>query len=388
MPSAFCPAVGGVEELTAQLARALQREGDLVEVWAPLYSHLELPTQENWGGLTIRRFPMPLPPAKLSHVATAVPTSARGLRELGRAVAAFNPDVLHVQCFGPNGAYATTLSALSGVPLVVTLQGETTMDDHDIYEHSRTLQVALRLAFRRAAAVTACSAFTLADAQRFGLAPAMGRVIYNGVAMNEECDTDGAPLPTNDFVVTPPFARYVLGLGRVVKKKGFDLLIRAFARLGAPDDVGLVIGGEGAALVELRRLVSDLGLDGRVWFPGRLARDKVAQLMKGAELFVMPSRVEPFGIVVLEAWRAGTPVVATARGGPPEFVEEGVNGLLVDPLDTTALSDAMASLLQDPERQAELGRAGRDKAALFSWDVIAKHYRSVYIDASSKRRRR
>lgn len=383
MPSAFWPAVGGVEELTRHLADALRQAGDAVEVWAPLDPHGGLPAHETCQGITLRRFSMPFPPAKLHEVVKAVPLSSKGLWQLKRAATTFRPDVLHVQCFGPNGAYATALSVLSGVPLVVTLQGETIMDDNDIFQRSSALRLALRLAFRRAAAVTACSAFTLADAQRFGLARGAGRVIYNGVALDES-PAPCAPASAQQSPARPPFARYVLAVGRVVQKKGFDLLVSAFGELDLPEEVGLVIGGQGSALASLRQRAREMGLGDRVWFPGRLDRAQIAGLMRDAEVFVMPSRVEPFGIVVLEAWRASRPVVATTRGGPPEYVEDGVNGLLVDPLETAALSKAISSLLQAPERRRELGHAGHDKVALFAWPAIAKQYRDVYAVASHR----
>jgi len=80
--------------------------------------------------------------------------------------------------------------------------------------------------------------------------------------------------------------------------------------------------------------------------------------MAGAELFVMPSRLEPFGIVVLEAWRAATAVLATDHGGPPEFVRDGEDGLLVDPFDTVAMAAALGRVLADGALRRSLAAAG------------------------------
>ena len=80
--------------------------------------------------------------------------------------------------------------------------------------------------------------------------------------------------------------------------------------------------------------------------------------MAGARVFVMPSRLEPFGIVVLEGWRAGTAVVATNRGGPPEFVRDGEDGLLVDPFDTAAVAEVLGRLLSDDGSPTLDGRGG------------------------------
>ncbi len=125
-------------------------------------------------------------------------------------------------------------------------------------------------------------------------------------------------------------------------------------------------------------MAAELGVDDHVHFVGRLSRGDVASAMAGATLFVMPSRLEPFGIVVLEAWRAGVPVVATTRGGAPEFVEDGVTGVLVDPFDTPAFTEVLAGLLSDDRRRVALGRAGHQRVQAFGWNAIADRYRDVY----------
>ena len=140
----------------------------------------------------------------------------------------------------------------------------------------------------------------------------------------------------------------------------------------------MVIGGQGSALEALRSTAAVLGIADRVHFVGRLSREEVAEAMAGATLFVMPSRLEPFGIVILEAWRAGAPVVATSRGGPPEFVRDGDDGALVDPFDTTAFAAVLEGLLLDPERRQRIGEAGRMRVKGFGWADIAGQYRTLY----------
>jgi glycogen synthase len=380
LPSSYPPSLGGVEELTRHLALALVEAGDQVEVWTPHPSDATPETVEVLDGLVVRRLPMPLPATNLAAIRRSALTGTRTLFSLRNAVAAFRPDVLHVQCYGPNGTYAHALARLSRLPLVITLQGETLMDDTDIFDISRVLRSSLRSSLRSAAAVTGCSAFTLADAEdRFGLEPARGRVIPNGV------DLRGDPAPRN---ATPdeltsfwhqPGHPYVLALGRVVEKKGFDLLLAAYAAIEPGHRTAdLVIGGQGESLAGLRHQALVLGIADRVHFVGRLSRQQVSEAMAGASMFVMPSRLEPFGIVILEAWRAGTPVVATSRGGPPEFVHDGRDGLLVDPFDTAGFAAALESLLVDPERRERIGRAGQARVQEFGWASIADQYRQVY----------
>jgi len=384
LPSAYPPSVGGVEELTRHLALTLVAAGDEVEVWTGLPDDRADETVEVRDGLVVRRFPMPLPASSLSAVSHATTTGWRTMRSLRRAVSTFRPDVLHVQCFGPNGAYATALARLCRVPLVVTLQGETLMDDADIFDTSQVLRTALRAGIRTAAAVTACSQFTLDDAvARFGLPAGAGRVIFNGVAPADDDAPTGGPTAVS---LPAPLGTvpYVLALGRVVAKKGFDLLLAGYAAMepGART-ADLVIGGTGNALERLEAQAEESGIGAHVHFVGRLSREQVAAAMAGAAVFVMPSRLEPFGIVVLEGWRAGTAVLATDRGGPPEFVRDGEDGLLVDPFDTVAMSDALGRLLSDDAFRRSMAAAGRARVAEFAWPVIVDAYRSVYRDVTA-----
>jgi glycosyltransferase involved in cell wall biosynthesis len=347
------------------------RHGHEVEVWTTRHAgDNDVPEVNTIDGVTVRRFVMPLPPAQVGPV-VRFPLPALGtVRELRAAAHAFQPDLLHVQCFSVNGVYAAVLGRLLNVPLVVTLQGETYMDDHDIFEHSSSLRAALRLGLRQAAAVTGCSGHALGDAvTRFGLPPAKGHVVFNGVEPDESVPE----------AVDLPFERFVLALGRVVRKKGFDLLVRAFATLAEEHpDVGLVIAGRGPTLPLLERQARAFGLADRIHLPGPFTRPQVAWAMRNCELFVMPSRVEPFGIVNLEAWRAGAPLVTSAVGGAPEFVRDGVDGVIVDPRDTEALGRVIGALLGDPDRRRALGAAGAARVSEFTWDRIAQSYEAIY----------
>jgi glycosyltransferase involved in cell wall biosynthesis len=370
VPSAYAPAVGGVEQLTATLARQLVTGGDDVEVWTTRHP-ADLPADEHLEGVRVRRFAFPMPrqsvPALL-RLAKEVPRARESFRV---AADEFRPDVLHVQCFSASGVYAARLARLRRLPLVVSLQGETVMDDADIYDRSVALRYLLRRALRDAAAVTACSHFVLRDAERrFALLPGKGSVIPNGV----ELRSVGAVEP-----LSLPFDRFVLGLGRLVTKKGFDLLLAAFGEI-APrhPSVGLVIGGDGPAREALIRAGQHAGLAGRVVFPGVLSRSQVAWAMSSAAVFVLPSRVEPFGIVVVEALRAGCPAIVSTRGGATEVVRPGVDGLAVDPFDTPRFAEAIDCLLADGDAARRFASAGRARAAVFDLAAVTDRYRSVY----------
>lgn len=163
-----------------------------------------------------------------------------------------------------------------------------------------------------------------------------------------------------DFAATPPAAERttLLALGRLHPNKGFDVLLRAVALLPGVD---LVIAGEGPERGALEALARDLGVAGRVRLPGW--RQDAGALLKAARIFVCPSRQEPLGNIVIEAWSAGCPVVAADAEGPRELIADGADGLLVPKEDPGALAAAIAGLLADPVRAIALAEAGRARFA-------------------------
>jgi glycosyltransferase involved in cell wall biosynthesis len=372
MPSAYLPDLGGVEELSHNLARALQQAGDAVEVWTGKVPAVGPPVQEMIDGVTVRRFPFVLAAMRPWSVARFPLPALSTLVALRSAVRDFRPDLLHVQCFGPNGVYATALGALNRLPVVVTLQGETVNNDEAIFERSVLLRRALRIALRRAAAVTGCSQFALDDAiGRFDLRPERAEVIFNGVNLEDAMVADRPDRITGGLTV--------LAMGRMVDNKGFDLLLDAFAGVAANHaGSNLVLAGDGRARADLQTRADRLGLGARVRFPGRLDRRQVGAALAAADIYVVPSRVEPFGIVILEAWNAGLPVIVTNRGGPPEFVTDGVDGLLVDMLDVGSLTRVLDQALRDGDLRARLARDGRLNVERFGWPVVTERYRSLY----------
>lgn len=368
--SSYHPYPGGVEEHTRNVARELHRLGHEVAVWTVDRGE-RLGTQVV-DGIEVRYLPAPLPAATLGAVMRFVRDLPQAWRAWMSALRAFDPDLLHVQCFGPNGLYALALRHRTRVPLVVSAHGETFMDEHDVFTTSQILRWGLSRALKDADAVTGCSTMVLDDLRaRFGLAD--GVVVPNGVDP-DEAERLGVPESQRTAGSGPT----VYSVGRVVKVKGFDLLIRAFAQAATPPGTRLVIGGGGPELATLTGLVEELDLAGRVEFPGRLEREEVIQGMASADVIVVPSRVEAFGIVVLEAWRSGTALLATNRGGPGELVTTEVDGVLVDPEDVDELAASLSRLLADPDLRERLATAGQQTVQRYTWRGTALAYEDVY----------
>lgn len=125
-------------------------------------------------------------------------------------------------------------------------------------------------------------------------------------------------------------------------------------------------------------LSKELELTQRVHFVGRQNREGVAKLFNSSLFFVLPSPVEPFGIVCLEAMRAGKPVVATNTGGPPEFIGDDVEGILVSPRDEEELFEAMQRLCNNSELVKRLGDAAAVQVQNFDWQKITEQYIDLY----------
>ncbi|BBK31062.1 glycosyltransferase involved in cell wall biosynthesis [Stella humosa] len=165
-------------------------------------------------------------------------------------------------------------------------------------------------------------------------------------------------------------APVLLAAGRLHRNKAFDVLLAALARLPRAT---LWLAGEGPERDALTRQAADLGVAARVRFLGW--RDDVAALCGAADIFVCPSRHEPLGNVVLEAWARGLPMVAASSQGPAGLIEDGRTGLLVPIDDAEALAAAIDRVLEDPALARDLARAGRAQHdAHFSEAAVVGRY--------------
>lgn len=186
------------------------------------------------------------------------------------------------------------------------------------------------------------------------------KVIYNGI--DTDFYTPGASMRSD----VPLFA-YV---GRLMKYKGVDLVLQAFARMNRPES-RLVIAGAGPYGTRLEKLAASLGLGDRVRFPGYISREEKRDLLRRAWAGVLASPKEGWGITCLEAAACGTPVIASDSPGLRESVVNGETGMLVPHGDTTAFAAAMGRLGENPRAVFAMGKAGRRFAERFTWDNSA-----------------
>jgi glycosyltransferase involved in cell wall biosynthesis len=175
-------------------------------------------------------------------------------------------------------------------------------------------------------------------------------------------------------LATPEDVPLALALGRLHPNKGFDVLLDALAR--APH-LHLWIAGDGELRHALESHARERGVAGRVRFLGW--RDDTAALLAAADMLVCPSRHEPLGNVVIEAWAQARPVIAAASQGPAALIAEGETGILVPVEDAEALAHAMSRLAQDAGLRARLAAAGHAVyAAQYSEAAAVAEYRSFF----------
>lgn len=355
------PVIGGAQAVLDQLARALMAMGHRPLVVAPA----------DRGAWDDGVFPYPVvrhrrPRSKRLGTRLLLP---RLLRLHGR----HRFDLVHCHSAYPPAYVARSLRWLAGLPYVVRPHGADILPG-DAIRSSPRLERRMLAALREADGVIAQGRFLRDVIAEAGVPRDRIHVINNGVHMAA-------------FGVAHPFPHprpYVLGVGSLVPHKGFDLLVQAFAMAG-PEGVDLLIAGEGPERGRLLELAQTLGVAGRVHLLGSVTGDRKVALYRSCQVFVCPSRREPFANVILEAFASGVPVVATDVGGNGELLQDGRAGMLCASASPIGLADAMRRLLVDDALARTLRSRSLETAARYDWREVATKYVACYRSAITSR---
>jgi glycogen synthase len=355
-PSLFYPHHGGVEEVSASLAHHLRLQGHDVAVITNRYPP-ELTAEATVDGVPVHRFAFPSPTRSVGGIVSFI----RERRNVARALERLErPELIHIHCVSSQTPPVIAYALRHRIPVVLSTHGETEMDASHLYHRSRWARWALRRAARRASILTACSQWTV---ERTALvAPAFSRaeVVYNGI--------DGPYWHAG----SPPETPVIAAWGRHVPQKGFDTLLKAFAQVRAAQPAAqLLLGGDGPERPALERLAGD-----GVTFLGRLDRPAVKRLLGHARVVAVPSRVEPFGMVALEALAAGRVLVYSDVGGLTEAT--GGAGVAVPAEDI----EAWAAALSDALTGRSDVDAGLRRAAQLEWSNVIQEWETIYKRAT------
>jgi glycosyltransferase involved in cell wall biosynthesis len=302
---------------------------------------------------------------------------ACGARALVRHVRRHGSELVHAHWILPNGFLAAVARRRTGVPYALTLHGS----DIFMAERHPLFRWMARVALAGSSFVTSCSA----DLRDRLLVISRGRgaekihLVPNGTDLSQP-PAAAAIAELRARLGLVPGDRAVVSVGRLVDKKGFDVLLAALPALLAREPrVKLVIGGGGPLAEPLAAQARAAGVAERVVWPGPLTHPQVLELIAAGELFVMPSvrdasgNIDGLPVVVLEAMAAAKPVVATNLAGMPLAVTDGESGLLVPERDPAALAAAIGRLLADRATAEAMGRAGRTRVERdLTWAAIAR----------------
>jgi glycosyltransferase involved in cell wall biosynthesis len=380
--------------LGATIAQLRDAQVD-VEVLAPAYHGL---TDQTIDGVRVHRFRYapakwemlshdhPIPwqlnerPIRTALVPGYVTASAIAATRL---TAGRRFDVVHAFWPLPHAIPGMVARCLTRTPLVSTFFGA---ELHWLARKHAWARVAVRAIVHESEVVTAISEHTASELK--SVAPdARPVVIPFGAAITP---------PTSHAATRTPFAEQpaeFLFVGRLVARKGVDVLLQALARMDERA-ARLTIVGDGAERGRLEALATSLSLAGRARFAGYVPQDALEQQLRACDAFVLPAitdevaGTEGLGVALIEALSYERPVIASRAGGIPDVVRHEHTGLLVAPGDVDALAAAMRRFIDEPTFARTLGAQGRaDVEDRFSWSRIVDALQSVYEDAISRRAR-
>jgi len=343
---------GGVASVAGNLATYLSDSGHRVIFVFPGASDVAHAGKTEWG---FRGYKMRLrPPTEAGSAFRSVlafslfllPT----LLQLAYVLLRHRIRVINVHFPSDEFVYFAFLRVLLPVKLVVSVHGT---DLFPTGQKRENYSGALRLLLFFSDSVVAPSRTFLGDfLELFPKMRTKSGYIHNAIDLSEfavhETRTKGGSPQT------------ILCIASHNKKKALDVLLRAFSEVKERHPgLRLLLAGDGPLRPELEELARTLHVDSEVKFLGQQGREEIGKLLRECDLFVLPSRSEPFGIVIIEALACGKPVVASSVGGIVEIIRNGENGLLVPPDDPGALAEAINTVLSNPGLGSKMGTNGR-----------------------------
>ena len=386
------------------IARGVAARGHEVHVVAPWHPLIRRPARE--GGVHFHFYPyaplrrlhvfgyagalradVSMRPAAWAMAPLALLAAHRLARRVIRTCRA---TVIHAHWAVPGGA--TAAAAGGRLPIVVSLHGS----DLFLAERKPIVRRAARAVFRRADRVTACSTDLRDRAVALGADEARTETLLHGVDVDRFAPDPGVRRRVRAAHGLGDDAEVVFAVGRLVRKKGFEYLVDAVARL-APrrPALRLVLAGSGDLDGELRARAAAGGVADRVLWLGAVPHDQVAGWLAAADVAAAPSVVDDAGNVdglpntILEALAAATPVVATHAGGIASVAVDRETALVVPERDPGRLAAAIDELLGDAGLRAAIGAAARERMRReHTWERVAERFETAYALAAAHARDR
>ena len=379
---------GGMNVYVRELSSALARAGVRCDVYTRASSADLAPIVEVEPGLAVHHVPAgPLGPVAKEDLPAVVDEFTESV--LARMGAGHEADLIHAN-YWLSGVAGHAIKHELDVPLVSTfhtldrVKAEADLGDDD------------ELRARSEAAIIGCSDAILASCddeveQLLRLYDAdASRVEVIPLGVDHAFFAPGQQRQARRAAGLPETGRMLLFVGRIQPLKSLDVAIDALSRLEGMGDVFLVVVGGPSGpsgeteVARAKALVGDLGLRDRVIFVPPQPHELLSTFYRAADVCVVPSRSESFGLVALEAAACGIPVVASAVGGLTTLVEDGRTGYLVDGRDPAMFADRISHLLTDTHVAAAMGRRAAIRARSYTWSIAAGRLRRLYGDLRSR----
>lgn len=368
----FHPVIGGMEYHAMEMARELKKRGHNVEVLTAGIDHKGnriLPEIDEIGGIVVRRYSVLL---RFGNFASLWPGF---IKDLGRY------DLIHVQNMRhPHTDLALIFGKLIGKKVVISPQSP-------LHEgtHSRMQDIFIKLydnlvipvLFRFYDAIFAHHLLEKEYLARHG-APA-GKIEVVNLGASEETF---APQKKGFFKkIRGRNGKILLYVGRLSNMKGLELLVKSFAKVSrkAKDWKLVLVGPDGGELSKLKRIVRELKISSVVFW-GAVSEAEVEKATADADLFVLPSPYEPYGLVLIKAMARGVPCIAIDAGGPSEIIQDGKTGALCR-YDERELASTLADLFGNEKLRIMMGRNARKHSSLFTVGRMVDAYEAAYEKA-------
>ncbi len=403
---------GGMNVYVRELSAALARAGVTCEVFTRAWTPTMAPTVRVEPGFRVHHVPAgPLEPVPKESLPDLVGEFTDGVETRLFALAAegVNVDAFHAN-YWLSGVAGHTLKHATGVPLVSTfhtldrVRAEASPEELDAAEPARRALAEAEVIGCSDAVLASCSVegqqlidLYQADASRIEIvAPGVDHAFFSPGDYRQARRALG--LQAN--------APVLLFVGRIQPLKSLDVAVGALAELvqgpnaggtyvraGGSGPVGsavlVVVGGPsgphgGEELTRVRALVDQLGLEDHVQFVAPQGHEMLSTYYRAADVCVVPSRSESFGLVALEAGACGIPVVASAVGGLATLIEHGITGYLAEDRDPALYAGFIADILLHPERAVAMGGAAAHRARGYTWSVAAARLRRLYADLTAR----
>ncbi|MDF1655471.1 MAG: glycosyltransferase family 4 protein [Coxiellaceae bacterium] len=365
----FWPSIGGLETHSLELTSALTARGHQCSVITQQIN----PNQschEFHNQLEIFRFPFDDIIRNKNH------EIKNTITVLKKTIAKINPDIVHIQLtFGSDIFFFRLIQQELSIPVICTVHGLHYFHLNPNVISSKQLSVSKHLS---KGIITACDAVTFVSnalrqqAQSYGwLEDITAEVIYNGLKK-----PNILPRHINDSEIIN-----LLVLSRLTEEKGIDTAIRALSILIKENtNIQLMIAGSGADLPKLKSLTQTLKLEAHVSFIGPVAYDDRYKLINTANIVLVPSHYESFGLTAVEAMQMQKPVICSAVGGLTEIISDMNNGVLIKQGCDTELANAVLFLINNTDKAATIGSQAKKDSQRYSIETMAHKYEAAYAN--------